>query len=56
MSGTATLWSKYGNAGSKAYQSSGLCSSLLFVFSDMVFVIILIEFFIINVSSFFKNY
>ncbi len=31
--------------GSKAYQSSCLCSGLLFVFGDMVFVIILIDFF-----------
>ncbi len=38
---------------SKVYQSSGLCSGLLFVFGDMVFVIILIDFSIFSVSSFF---
>ncbi len=31
--------------GSKAYQSSGLYSGPLFVFGDMVFVIILVDFF-----------
>ncbi len=29
--------------GSKAYQSSGLCSGLLFLFGDMIFVIILMK-------------
>ncbi len=31
--------------GSKGYQSSSLCSGLLFLFGEMVFVIILIDFF-----------